>query len=71
MGPGKPVPEAAAPLSAVDASYAQVAALSRIADAIFENARATELLARATAGDFDQQEGDEPPLRDLAGRPIT
>jgi hypothetical protein len=39
------------------------AALNRIADAI-------ELLARATAGEFDQEGGEVEPAVDLSGRPI-
>ena len=40
-----------------------IAALNRIADAI-------ELLARATAGGFDQEGGEVEPAVDLSGRPI-
>lgn len=38
-------------------------ALNRIADAI-------ELLARATAGEFDQEGGEVEPAVDLSGRPM-
>lgn len=47
-------------ISQVDAAYTY--ALNRIADAI-------ELLARATAGEFDQEDDDLPPT-DISGRPI-
>lgn len=36
-------------------------ALNNVADAIRENARATELLARATAGEFSEQDCGEMP----------
>lgn len=46
-------------------------ALNRIADAIQANAQATELLARATSGEFDQQgDSDDLPALDLSGRPL-
>lgn len=48
-------------ISQVDAAY--IAALHRIADAI-------ELLARATAGEFDQDDDDFPRATDISGRPI-
>jgi len=41
----------------IDNNASEIAcALNRIADAIQANAKATELLARATAGEFDEQE---------------
>lgn len=44
-------------------------ALNRIADEIGRLAEATVLLARATAGEFDQGE-DVEPATDLTGRPL-
>ena len=44
-------------------------ALNRIADALERQAEATILLARATAGEFDQGE-DVEPATDLTGRPL-
>lgn len=48
-------------ISEVDAAYLH--AFHRIADAI-------ELLARATAGEFDQDDDDTPRATDISGRPI-
>lgn len=47
-----------------------IAVLNRIADAIQANADATIVLARATAGEFDQEGGEVEPAVDLSGRPI-
>ena len=44
-------------------------ALNRIADALERQAEATLLLARATAGEFDEDE-DVEPATDLTGRPL-
>lgn len=60
MGRSEPETRQAASIPEVDAAY--VHALHRIADAI-------ELLARATAGEFDQDD-DFPVARDISGRPI-
>jgi hypothetical protein len=46
-----------------------VAALNRIASAIEANAQATEMLARATAGEFDPEERDDP-VMGLSGKPL-
>jgi hypothetical protein len=69
MGQGQQGTGQAAPLSEVDAIRGITEALNRIAGALEANAAATELLARATAGELDQDHEDVP-LRDLAGRPI-
>lgn len=43
-------------------------ALNRIADALERQAEATTLLARATAGEFDQTEEEQAPLGTTTGR---
>lgn len=70
MGQGKQEAGQGPPLSEMDFAKAIVAALNRIASAIESNAQATEMLARATAGEFDQQ--DDPGDREvgLNGRPL-
>lgn len=45
---------------------AHVDALFEIAKAIREQAEATVLLARATAGEFDEQDGEYPVLNSLS-----
>lgn len=66
MGQGESDAQEAKALSIMDAA---VAALNRIADAIEASAKATELLARATAGEFDEG-GEVERQVDMAGRPL-
>lgn len=62
MGPSEYADRTTAPVSEMDGAVA--AALNRIADAI-------ELLARATAGEFDRDDGGETPRQtDISGRLI-
>lgn len=56
-------------ISEMDVAQSIVEAMNRIATAIESNAKATELLARATAGEFDGDDTAEPEL-DMAGRPL-
>lgn len=41
-----------------------------IADAIYRLAESQEMLARATAGEFDQDDGDIEPARYMDGSPV-
>lgn len=48
-----------------------VKAAEIVADAIHHHAHATEMLARANAGEFDKEEDDwMPAITDMAGRPV-
>lgn len=56
-------------ISEMDVARSIIEGMNRIAAAIEANAKATELLARATAGEFDADGTQEPEL-DMAGRPL-
>lgn len=46
-------------------------AIHKVAEAIGLQAQATHMLARATAGEFDQGSEDDTPQYDLSGRPLV
>lgn len=70
MGQGEQEARKGSALSEADFARALIESLNRIAAGIEANAQATEMLARATAGEFDQQ--DEEPGREMGlnGRPL-
>lgn len=61
MGRSEQAPGQGQAISEVDAAY--IAAINRVADAI-------ELLARATAGELEQDDDDFPRATDISGKPI-
>jgi hypothetical protein len=69
MGQGEPAIPPPAAVPGMDVA-AVAAGLNRIADAGFACAAAMELLARATAGEFDEQGGEVERQVDMAGRPL-
>lgn len=63
MGRSEQAPGQGQAISEVDAAY--IAAINRVADAIF-------LLAQATAGEFDDNSDDDSdPVVDISGRRIS
>lgn len=61
MGRSEQAPGQGQAISEVDAAY--IAAINRVADAII-------LLAQATAGEFEQDDGDAIRTTDISGRPV-
>lgn len=59
MGQGKPEAGQESPLPQADSAGPLIQALIRIAEAIESHARATELLAQATAGEMDDPPEDD------------